>query len=94
MSLEYQVSFLVRLVKVTLEEFNNKVKMEGKMSHSFETFVGLRQGKVLSTLLFNLCVERVKRNVKANLGGTVFIRRGQCLLFTDDVAVLEYAVKQ
>jgi len=48
---EIQVSCLVRLVKITLEQFNNKVEMEGKMSHSFETAVGLRQGNVLSTLL-------------------------------------------
>jgi len=68
--------------------------MEGKMSHSFKTVVGLRQGKVLSTLLFNLCMETIKRNVKANLGGTIFIRTEQCLLFADDVAVLGYAVKQ
>jgi hypothetical protein len=39
-------------------------------------------------------METVKRNVKANLGGTIFIRTGQCLLFADDVAVLGYAVKQ
>jgi hypothetical protein len=46
---EIQVSCLVRLVKITLEQFNNKVEMEGKMSHSVETAVGLRQGNVLST---------------------------------------------
>ena len=82
------------MVKITSEEFNNEVKMEGKMSHSFETVVELRQGTVLSTLLFNLCMETAKRNVKANLGGTIFVRTGQFLLFADDVAVLGYAVKQ
>jgi hypothetical protein len=91
---EIQVSCLFRLVKITLEQFNNKVEMEGNMSHSFETAVGLRQGHVLSTLLFNLCMETIERNVEANLGGTIFIRRGQCLLFADDVAVLGYALKQ
>jgi len=74
------------VVEITLEEFNNKVKMEGKLSHSFETAVGLGQGKALSTLLFNLCMETIKRTVKANLGRTIFIRTGQCCLFADDVA--------
>jgi hypothetical protein len=39
-------------------------------------------------------MEAIERNVEANLGGTIFIRTGQCLLFADDVAVLGYAVKQ
>ena len=34
------------------------------MSSSFEMVVGLRQGNVLSTLLLNLCMEKVIRNVK------------------------------
>jgi hypothetical protein len=94
MSLEYQVICSVILVKITLENFNNKVKMKGKMSQSFETVAGLRLSKVLSTLLPNPCMETIKRNVKANLGRTIFIRTGQCLLFADDMAVLGYAVKQ
>jgi hypothetical protein len=48
-------SKLVRLVKMTLEKMNNKLKIQGKMSPSFEMVVGLRQGNALSTLPFNLC---------------------------------------
>jgi len=32
-------------------------------------------------------METIKRTVKANLGRTIFIGTGQCLLFADDVAV-------
>jgi hypothetical protein len=32
---------LVRLVKMTLENTNNKVKIQGKLSPSFETVIGL-----------------------------------------------------
>jgi len=39
-------------------------------------------------------METMERNVEANLGGTIFIRTGQCLLFADGVAFLGYAVKQ
>jgi sorting nexin-29 len=45
---------LVRLVKMTLESTNNKVKVQGKMSPSFQTAAGFRHGDSLSTLLFNL----------------------------------------
>jgi hypothetical protein len=58
---------------MTLEKMN-KVKIQGKMSPSFETVVGLRQGNALSTLLFNLCTEKVIRNVETNPGGTIFNR--------------------
>jgi len=44
---------LVRLVKMTLANTNSKVKIQRKLSPSFETMVGLRQGDSLSTLLFN-----------------------------------------
>ena len=44
---------LVRLVKMTLANTNSKVKIQGKLSPSFETVIGLRQEDSLSTLLFN-----------------------------------------
>jgi len=52
------------LVKMTLENTNNKVKSQRRMSPNFETTVGLRQGDALYTLSFNLQKEKVTRNVK------------------------------
>jgi hypothetical protein len=49
-------SQLVKLVKMMLEEMNNKVKIQGKVSPGFEIFVRIRQGDALSSLTFNLCV--------------------------------------
>jgi sorting nexin-29 len=49
---------LVRLVKMTLANANSKVKIQGKLSPSFERINGLRQGDSLSTLLFNLCMKK------------------------------------
>jgi hypothetical protein len=86
-------SKLVRLVNMTLEKMNNKVRIQGKMSPSFEMVVGLRQCNALSTLLFNLCMEKVIRNVKTNPGGTIFNRTRQCLLYANDVIVLGCVVK-
>jgi len=63
------------------------------MSPSFEMVVGLRQGNELSTLLLNMYMEKVTRNVKTNPEGTIFNLTRQCSLYTDDVAVLGHTVK-
>jgi len=68
------------------------MKIQGKLSHSFETVVGLRQDDALSTLIY-LCMEKVMRNVQTNQEGTVFNGTRKCLLFTDDVLVLGCTVK-
>lgn len=46
----------------------------------------------LSTFLFNLCLAKVVRNTKTNIGRTILNRTRQCLLYTDDV-VVGYAMK-
>jgi hypothetical protein len=74
-----------------LEKTNNKVNIQGKVSSAFVMVVGPRQGDAFPTLLFNLCMEKVVRNVKINPGGTIFNRTKQCLLYVDDVVVLECA---
>jgi hypothetical protein len=79
---------LVRLVKMTLANTNSKVKIQGKLSPSFETMIGLRQGDSLSTLLFNLCMEKILRNVRINPGGTIYNRTRQCLAYADDIVIL------
>jgi hypothetical protein len=79
---------LVRLVKMTLANTNSKVKIQGELSLGFETTIGLRQGDSLSILLFNLCMEKIIRNVRINPGGTIFNRIRQCLAYADDVVIL------
>jgi hypothetical protein len=79
---------LVRLVKMNLANKNGKVKIQGKLSPSFETMIGLRQGDSLSTLLFNLCTEKIIRNVRINPGGTIYNRTRQCLAYADDVVIM------
>lgn len=68
------------------------MKIHGKVSPSFETVAGLRQGDALSTLIY-LFMEKVMRNVQMNPGGKVFNRTRKCLLYADDVLVLGYVVK-
>jgi hypothetical protein len=73
---------------MTLANTNRKVKIQGKLSPSFETTTGLRQGDLLATLLFNLYMEKIIRNVRINPGGTIFNRTRQCLVYAYDIVIL------
>jgi thymidine kinase len=77
---------------MTLENTCNKVKIQGKLSPNFEMVVGLRQGDSLSTLLFNLCMEKIIKNVKTNPRGTIFNTTKQCLAYADDAVNLGHSV--
>jgi len=49
---------------------------------------GLRQGDALSTTLFNIILERVKRNIKTTPNGTIFNRMRQYRAYPDKVLIL------
>jgi hypothetical protein len=68
---------LITLTKITLSRTYNKVKIQNKLSGSFRTECGLRQSDSISTLLFNIGLEKVIRNIEINSGGTVFNRSRQ-----------------
>jgi len=44
------------------------VTIQGNVSPSFETMIGLRQGDSLYSILFNLFMEKIMRNVRINPG--------------------------
>jgi len=50
-----------------MEGSKAKIRIDGKISRSFEIAVGVRQGDALSTVLFNLALHRVIE--KLNLRG-------------------------
>ena len=79
---------LIVLAKMTLSHTLNKVNIQGKLSESFETYNGIRQGDSLSTLLFNIGLERLIRKIIINPGGTIFNRMTQYLAFADDIVIL------
>jgi hypothetical protein len=64
---------------VTLKYINKKVKIQGKISSSFDTVVGLRQGDALSTFNKSVCGEGYKncenkpRRQESTQGGTSYI---------------------
>jgi hypothetical protein len=66
----------------------NKVQISAKLPDSFETTYGLRQGEALSTLLFNIMLEKVICSIELNPGGSIFTRTRQYIAYADDMAVI------
>lgn len=71
-----------------------RVKVNGKFSPEFESSIGLRQGCILSPLLFDVYInDLVKKINKSNLGITIEDEKGisksiSCLLYADDIVVI------
>jgi hypothetical protein len=53
----------------------------------------IRQGDSISTLLFNIGLEKVIRNIEINPGGTIFNRTRQFKAYADDVAAIGRSVE-
>lgn len=79
---------LLRLIRLTLKETNNRVKVGRKTSGTFTVKEGLRQGDPLSSLLFSCALEIVIRRANLYRSGLLYHKRHQCLAFADDLAIL------
>jgi len=60
---------LVRLIKMFLNETNNRVQVGKNLSDMFPIRNGLKQGDALSPLLFNFTSEYAIRRVQVNQDG-------------------------
>jgi hypothetical protein len=76
---------LIRLTKATLTVVTCCVKMQNDCSESFETRQGLRQGDVLSTLLFNVVLEVIVRRANLQTTNTIYNKETQLLAYADDI---------
>lgn len=65
----------VSLVRMTLRGTCSKVRVQGQLSGDFEARQGLKNGYILSTLLFNISLEPVMRKIATKPGGTIFNRK-------------------
>jgi hypothetical protein len=66
---------LIRLTKATLTIVTCCVKIQNDCSESFETRQGLKQGDVLSTLLFNVVLEVIVRRANQQASDTIYTKK-------------------
>jgi hypothetical protein len=63
-------------------------QIQNNCSESFETRQGLRQGDVLSTLLFNVVLEVILRRANLQTTGTIYNKEIQLLAYADDINIV------
>jgi hypothetical protein len=79
---------LIRLAKATLTTVTCCVKIQNDCSESFETRQGLRQGDVLSTLLFNVVLKVIVRRASLQTTRTIYNKETQLLAYADDIDIV------
>jgi hypothetical protein len=79
---------LIRLTKATLTIVTCCVKIQNDCSETFETRQGLRQGDVLSTLLFNVVLKVIVRRANLQITGTIYNKETQLLAYADDIDIV------
>jgi len=90
---------LLKAVQALYNVSRSYVRTGGEVSDSFDVRIGLRQGCVLSPLLFSIFIDRIMR--VANLQGGVLYDfnkqedyRINCLMFADDLVLLAESQQQ
>jgi len=84
---------LVRLVQAIMEGTTAKVKVQNELSERFHIRNGLRQGDALACILFNITLEKIKRDANINQCGNIFYKSVQILAYADDIDIISRSPK-
>ena len=79
---------LIRLIQMTLKYNKGRVVIQNKLARAFN----IEKGDSLSTVLFNIVLERVVRKLDINPGGTIYDRMVQVLAYADDVVIISRSI--
>lgn len=79
---------LGRIIRATIEGTKSRCRIGNQLSEEFEIRKGVKQGDVLSPLIFNLVLEKAIRQITINPGGTIYNRQLQMLAYADDVVLI------
>lgn len=88
------------IIKATLTNTFSKVKFMGELSEPFEIKTGVRQGDVLSPLLFNCALEKVVREWNTNIKSGIRLGckrknlKVNCIAFADDMALFAETMEE
>jgi hypothetical protein len=84
---------VVRLIKTCLNETYIKIRIGKYFSHNFPIQNGLKQGEVLSPLLFKFALGYGIWKVQENQVGPKFYGKHQLLVCADDVNLLGDSIR-
>ena len=70
---------------MTMESTKSEVRIQSDLSDLITTKKGLRQVDSLACLIFNLALEKIKRNAGIQTSETIFYKSVQLLAYADDI---------
>lgn len=84
---------LISLTKLTLHNVTSCVRIRNRLSESFTTADGLRQGDPLASLLFNIVLEKAVRSSNVNVHNTIYRKSVQLVAYADDIDIVARSVR-
>jgi len=79
---------LVRLTRLTMENSESRVNIQGNLTDPFKLNQGLKQGDGLAPMLFNLALEYAARKTTANTNAALLHKSTQLARYADDINIV------